>query len=110
MDLSKIKNLVKKNGDKFIFIEDGEPELVVMSFREYEKISGSAKDIQTHPNYSSHSSGINKSEPLGQNYEAVLADLEMEKIREKEMETRVAMEKDNLPLNLEDIRLEDLPI
>jgi len=45
-----------------------------------------------------------------QNYEAVLADLEMEKIMEKEMETRVAMEKENLPLNLEDIRLEDLPI
>jgi len=39
MDFSKIKNLVKQNGDKFIFLEDGEPELVVMSFHEYEKIS-----------------------------------------------------------------------
>lgn len=39
MDLSKIKNLVKQNGDKFIFVENGEPEVVMMSFGEYQKLS-----------------------------------------------------------------------
>ena len=39
MDLSKIKNLIKRNGDKIIVMENGEPELVVMSFKEYEKIT-----------------------------------------------------------------------
>lgn len=109
MDISKIKNLVKKNGDKFIFIEDGEPELVVMSFREYEKISKGDVNQQIHAN-DANMNDYNIQSPLKQNYEAVLADLEMEKIIEKETETRVAMEKDNLPMNLEDIRLEDLPI
>jgi len=34
----RIKNLVKTNGDKFIVVEDGEPQMVVMSFPEYEKL------------------------------------------------------------------------
>lgn len=38
MDLDKIKNLVKQNGDKFIFVENGEPEVVMMSFREFENM------------------------------------------------------------------------
>ena len=109
MDFSKIKNLVKQNGDKFIFLEDGEPELVVMSFHEYEKISKADLNKPVYANDAS-SNGYEMKPLSKQNYEAVLADLEMEKIMEKEMETRVAMEKENLPLNLEDIRLEDLPI
>ncbi len=36
MDFSRIKNLIKQNGDKFIMMENGEPEMVVMSFGEYE--------------------------------------------------------------------------
>jgi len=39
MDLSKIKQFVKQNGDKFIFMENGEPEIVMMSFDEYEKLA-----------------------------------------------------------------------
>ena len=39
MDFVKIKNLVRENGDKVIFMENGEPELVVMSFAEYEKLA-----------------------------------------------------------------------
>ena len=39
MNLSRIKNLVKENGDKVILVENDEPEVVVMSFREYERIS-----------------------------------------------------------------------
>lgn len=40
MDISKIKHLVKSNGDKFIFVENGEPEIVMMSFQEFEKLAG----------------------------------------------------------------------
>jgi len=39
MELSKLKNLVRDNGDKVILVENGEPELVVMSFAEYEKLA-----------------------------------------------------------------------
>lgn len=38
MDFSKIKQLVQQNGDKFIFLENGEPEIVVLSFHEYQKL------------------------------------------------------------------------
>ena len=39
MDFIKIKNMVRENGDKVIVMENGEPELVVMSFAEYEKLA-----------------------------------------------------------------------
>ena len=39
MDFVKITNMVRENGDKVIFMENGEPELVVMSFAEYEKLA-----------------------------------------------------------------------
>ncbi len=39
MELSKLKNMVRENGDKVILVENGEPELVVMSFAEYEKLA-----------------------------------------------------------------------
>lgn len=42
MDFAKIKALVKMNGDKFVMMENGEPEMVVMSFREYERLARSA--------------------------------------------------------------------
>lgn len=38
MDLARIKQFVKTNGDKFIVVEDGEPQMVVMSFPEYERL------------------------------------------------------------------------
>lgn len=39
MDFAKIKHMVRENGDKIIFMEHGEPELVMMSFVEYEKLA-----------------------------------------------------------------------
>lgn len=39
MDLSRIKHFIKQNSDKFIVVENGEPELVVMSFGEYERMA-----------------------------------------------------------------------
>ena len=44
MDLDKIKNLIKKDGGKFIIVEDGEPILVVMSFKDYENIINGYKN------------------------------------------------------------------
>ncbi|MBI4137953.1 MAG: type II toxin-antitoxin system Phd/YefM family antitoxin [Candidatus Sungbacteria bacterium] len=39
MDFSQIKQLVKRNGDRVILVENDRPEVVVMSFEEYEKMS-----------------------------------------------------------------------
>ena len=44
MKLDKIKNLIEKDGGKFIIVEDGEPILVVMSFGDYEKIINGYKN------------------------------------------------------------------
>jgi hypothetical protein len=100
MDISKIKQLVKSNGDKFIFLEDGEPELVVMSFHEYEKLAN-GKDYVRSPGFRS------RNVP----YREEFADLDPQGLRETEIVTVSESETaGNLPIRLEDIRLEDLPI
>ncbi|MCK4354993.1 hypothetical protein KAW43_01405 [Candidatus Parcubacteria bacterium] len=38
MNLDEIKNLIEKDGGKFIIVEDGRPVLTVMSFGDYKKI------------------------------------------------------------------------
>jgi len=81
MDFAKIKNLVKQSGDKFIFLEDGEPEVVMMSFGEYQKMMKSGPDFAERIN-----------------------NFEMELAAPPLAETR------GLPVRLEDIRLEDLPV
>ena len=48
MNLSRIKNLVKQNGDKVILVENDEPEIVMMSFREYERISANHAGAPAH--------------------------------------------------------------
>lgn len=103
MDFRKIKNLVKQNGDKFIFVENGEPELVVMSFQEYEKLNGVG-------NHKSSYIGNNNNES-GQRSRAVnLMEKETEfEPPEDDYEERFT-QKSSLPVRLEDIRLEDLPI
>ena len=42
MNFTRIKDLVKGNGERLIFMENGEPEAVVMSFDEYAKMAGAA--------------------------------------------------------------------
>ena len=39
IDFAKIKKFVTERGDTLIVAENGEPEIVVMSFREYAKIA-----------------------------------------------------------------------
>ena|SRR3989338_7306478 len=91
MDIGRIKKLVKDNGDKFVFIENGEPELVVMSFNEYEKLA--EREHQKIRSVSPEGRTALFDEPLGL------------------METRVEVdESPGLPIRVEDIRLEDLPL
>jgi len=133
MDLEKIKNLVKQNGDKFILIENGEPEIVMMSFHEYQKLATHSANIETHASTANYG------------YRTEAEDLEGGELRETEFIppssgmpsdfasgygrdfeffprsslhgdkvggfiASVAAEAAGLPIRLEDIRLEDLPI
>ncbi len=91
MDIGRIKKLVKDNGDKFVFVENGEPELVVMSFREYEKLSEHQYSKSRSPSPESRTALFD--EPLGL------------------IETRIDVEESpGLPVRVEDVRLEDLPL
>ena len=99
MNLSQIKNLVKHNGDKFIVVEDGEPELVIMSFQEYEKLNNlrlSEKHII--------SSGPSRKTSTE------LVDFGLEDVEETEFMLPARAGGGNLPTKTEGIRLEDLPI
>lgn len=99
MDLGKIKNFIRQNGDKFIVVENDEPELVVMSFGEYEKLvrgNTRAETIKPLINNYTDSNG---------SFSADTADL-----REPFAVHEEIIESAGLPVRLEDIRLEDLPI
>ncbi len=105
MDLLKIKNLVKQNGDKFIFVENGEPELVVMSFGEYEKLANGGQQEKVH-------AGSGRGVFTGEEGRGIGADTDF--LSHNFPETKVEVASDygaaGLPIRLEDIRLEDLPI
>lgn len=122
MDLSKIKQFVKQNGDKFIFVENGEPEMVMMSFREYEKIlangggHGSHAAVpavaprertsgfgQVHEHFAAFSS---------QEFEMETGDEGADEVEDIGMipEKQGMQERRTAPGRLENIRLEDLPI
>lgn len=98
MDLGKIKNFIRQNGDKFIVVENDEPELVVMSFGEYEKLVGN-----NHANTSERI--IHGRINSGTSFSAETADL-----RESFIAHEKITEPAGLPVRLEDIQLEDLPI
>lgn len=93
MDISKLKNLVKQNGDKFVLVENGEPEIVMMSFHEYQKILARDSSLPMRSN---------------QSYD----DLESFELNLPETELMLfhEVEAPGLPVRLEDIRLDDLPI
>jgi len=92
MDFSKIKNLIKSSGDKFIVLgESGEPDLVILSFAEYEKLlSGERQNGLVWGGERRRNDGE----------EPELVDFEPFSMKEPV----------GLPMRLEDIRLEDLPI
>ncbi|MBI2640752.1 MAG: hypothetical protein HYW91_02620 [Candidatus Sungbacteria bacterium] len=107
MDISKIKNLVKQNGDKFIFVENGEPEVVMMSFGEYQKLTEHNAKTRTPHNLSGV---VGQAYANTADYRPGFAGLRDEEAQETEFITPMVAESAGLPIRLEDIRLEDLPI
>lgn len=99
MNLSKIKNLVKQNGDKFIFVENGEPEVVMMSFHEYEKLANGGS-VEKRPFV--HGASAPRQFEFSSPTEDVFPETEFVESATGEIA--------GLPLRLEDVRLEDLPI
>lgn len=104
MDLSKIKNLVKKNGDKFIFVENGEPDLVVMSFAEYERLIEREDDTVGYSNL--FQAGAPELRRLQRESEYPSE----EPAPYRKFAGFGKNETIGLPVHLEDIRLEDLPV
>ena len=105
MDLSKIKNFVKKNGDKFIVIENDEPEIVVMSFQEYVKLVDDKIDSRDKATTIVKSTRDTKAQEETKATTGNGGD----SLTETEFVTPVAFESAAFPVRLEDIRLEDLP-
>lgn len=100
MELHKIKQFVKNNGDKFVFVEDGEPSLVVMSFHEYEKITNGHG--VSPPQYRG-----------GRDTEMAVASVEAERMRVRQEELGAwgsAQIVKNHQKSPENVRLEDLPL
>jgi len=98
MNLSKIKQFVKQNGDKFIVVENDEPEIVVMSFEEYVKLTGAAEADKKKV------SAVSK-EPEAK----TIVDAD-DSLRETEFIDSPVLEIGGFRRHAEDIRLEDLPL
>ena len=47
MDLQEIKNLIEKDGGRFIIVENGKPLLVAMGFEDYKKILEKSEQKKT---------------------------------------------------------------
>jgi len=109
MDFTRIKNLVKGNGEKLILVENGEPEVVVMSFSEYAKIAGADAPAR-------HQASV----PDGHATEERFDLPAREERRESEAMGEIDLTFDEWPqskpvtrdppIRLADVRLEDLPI
>ncbi len=107
MDFTRIKNLLRGNGEKLILVENGEPEVVVMSFSEYARIAGASAPA-THPASvpAGHATEERFDMPSHDEWHGV----------DTEEETKLVMDEwpkngaYETPIRLADIRLEDLPI
>lgn len=105
MDITKIKQLVKQNGDKFIFMDPlGEPDVVVLSFQEYERLlQGGKENLAVKPLSEFEEKPEVKSETILEETEflppAIAARARM-----------AARSSGAMPVRFEDIRLEDLPL
>lgn len=117
MDLAKLKQFVKQNRDhKFIFVENGEPDLVVMSFAEYERLLEREDDPVGYSNL--FQAGAPELEPDIRRDATTPAFGEVPEPRPPFEELALyrkfagfgKTETVGLPVHLEDIRLEDLPV
>jgi hypothetical protein len=102
MDLKKLKQFVLHNKDhKFIFVENGEPEIVMMSFAEYERLLSREDEVGYSDLFQAGAPELQKDIPMPSNpehppYPRFPAFRQTETV--------------GLPVHLEDIRLEDLPV
>ena len=102
MDLARIKNLVRNGGDRFIIVENGEPEVVVLSFLDYERmVNGGAKNAPNHNETEEDIQGSN----LAHNRKTDSSPEE-----EWQFPEIHAADSTDMPFRVEDIKLEDLPI
>ena len=102
-----------------MFVENGEPEVVMMSFQEYEKLARSDSNLRIHSNDSNFRSATPSNyssgefQPKGGEVRSEWSDESFESpaaFGETEFMAPVAAGSSGLPIRIEDIRLEDLPI
>ena len=97
MDLARLKKLMRESGGKFIIIEGGEPELVVLPFSEYERLIGQRGNPEENVRKEYYNEGPSYQESRAPS-------------REFDVAPMTLGESIGLPVRLEDIRVEDLPI
>ena len=118
MDFVKIKNMVRENGDKVIFMENGEPEIVVMSFAEYEKlahlqVADAIRTEKTNGKTEEKNDRAVRNQMDDAPHETeFVAPLEIAPIRMASIQGdgHGRAELRGEPMRMSDIRLEDLPI
>lgn len=100
-----MKQFVKQDRDhKFIFVENGEPDLVVMSFAEYERL------VQREDDAVGYSNLFQAGAPELESGTSRPSAPEQETYPHREFPRFGKNETIGLPVHLEDIRLEDLPV
>ena len=122
MDFTRIKNLIRGNGEKLILVENGEPEVVVMSFSEYARIAGagvaaSAAPMPVHssaiPAYTEqagHATDELFDMPSHDEWQGVDTGEETQLVMDEWSKSEARSAAHDTPIRLADIRLEDLPI
>lgn len=100
MNLEKIKNLIKNNGDKFILVENDVPEIVMLSFKEYEKLTEGSGPFRKQISVAE-----NKYNSIPEETEFVIPLGPPETDTSESAGRHLAK-----PVRLEDIGLEDLPL
>ncbi|MBI2096570.1 MAG: hypothetical protein HYT40_00190 [Candidatus Sungbacteria bacterium] len=102
MELNDIKKWLTDPGERFIFIEEGEPAYVVLGFEAYKILKGGK-------------GGQNLAMPPEDPIDLANARLEIERAKAKELAAKLSMPKAEPEEEIEmrdpaEIRLEDLPL
>jgi hypothetical protein len=112
MDFSDIKNWVSDPSERFIVIEDGKPQFVILSFDAYKNLKGE----RTSPFSIGQHNRRSTDRPRVEN--DVNEELEAERIRmmQQDLIAKMSMHEDetesipHIPRDPSEIRLEDLPL
>ena len=106
MDFNEIKEWLSYPAERFVFIEDGKPAFVAMGFEAYRGLRAGLKPNPSNPGRAKDT------------MELVNANLEAERLRARELATKLAMSEPRpvsqvVMSDAEDmprVRLEDLPL